>query len=179
MPDSGMYYPNQYFPPVAKIDEYVALVESPLRRRYFRVSWLEPIPMMEKEFLLGPGASILDQEFSEIKVNANEILHFRLSIGGVARVRVSLPRSTKRYVLRNNIAYLDGRLAQFPTFPPQAELALFEDNAIYVDVYNLSRARYEKVKLYVTGYRLVLEEIPQPPPRYAAVVIQGFAGVKR
>jgi len=179
MGDSGMYYPNLWFPPVAKIDEYVAVIESPARRKYFRVTWLEPIPMMEKTFTLGPGASILDQEFSEIKVNANEILQFRLSIGGVARVRVSLPRSTKRYVLRNNIAYLDGRIAQFPQFPPQAELALLEDNTIFVDVYNLSRARYELVKLYVTGYRLVLEEVPTPPPKYAAVVTQGFAGVKR
>jgi len=177
--DSGMYYPDVYFPPVAKIDEYVAVVTNPFTRQYFQVTWLEPIPKYEKDFLVAPGTTLSDQEVKEFVVNRQEILHFRIGVDGVGRVKLALPSANKRYVLKNYIAYLEPDIAGYPNFSPQAELALLEDNTLYATLTNLSSDRYERIKLVMSGYRLVLKPVSQKPPRYAAVVVQGFGGIGR
>ena len=179
MGDSGMYYPGQFFPPVAKIDQYIAVLSDPWHRQYYKVMWLEDIPLYEFEFELKPGEEKTDIELTDLAVNDNELLHFRIALDGTIRVRASLPRAARRFVLRNNIAYIDPTIAQYPNFAPQTELAILEDNKLFVDIKNLSQDRYERAKIIVTGYRLVIAPVAGTPQQYAAVVIQGFGGIRR
>lgn len=175
MGDSGAYYPNVYFPPVARVDEYIAVLWGPNDRKYYRVAWLEPIPLYEKGFLVQPAQVLSDQELADLIVGENELLQLRLALDGVVRVQAKLPKATTRWTLRRRSAWLEPAIARFPQFPPQSELFVLEDNSLFVDIQNLNLDRIEYAKVYVTGYRLVLEEVKEKPPRYAVVVVQGFA----
>lgn len=175
MVDSGAYYPNTYFPPLAKIDEYVAIARSPTQREYYRVTWLEPIPLFEKGFLLAPGQTLIDQELTELIVGEDEILQMRIALDGLIKVKAKLPKATSRWLLRKESAFLTADMAEFPRFPPISELFVIEDNSLYVDIQNLNVDRYEYGKIYVTGYRLVVEPVKEKPRAYTVIISQGFA----
>lgn len=170
----GSYWPDEWFPPAARLDEFVAILQSPSRRQYARVVWFEPIPLYEYSFDVDAGATLSDQELKELVVGENEVLQLRFATDGVCKIGVSLPRATKRFALRSVNAYFDANIAGFPKFPPQTELHVLEDSTIFVTLEN-PVARLERQKLYITGWRLVVEPVEKVPENYTALIVQGFA----
>lgn len=174
------FYPNAYvFPPPAGIDEYLAIVQGPRRVVYARVVWLEQIPEYSVEFLLKPagssGSFMTNQELEKIEVGNNEILNFRMSMAGPGKIIVKIPRTVTRFSLRRDSSYITENIARYPKFPPQTELNILEDTHLFVDVYNLNPNHSELVKLFITGWRMVVEPATETPRSYAAVITQGFA----
>jgi len=172
----SVHYPSTWFPPVARLDEYVAVAYAPRDIRYYRVTLPpEPIPLYEVGFLLEPAGALSERELEYFVVGEDELLQLRLTVDGVVKIKARLPRAVSRWTLRKESAWIDASFARFPTFPPQTELYVLEDNPIFIDIQNLSADRYEYAKIYMTGYRLVIEEVREKPRAYAGVLVQGFA----
>lgn len=170
----GTFYPDVYFPPGARLDEYIAIVEGPGRVTYGRVVYFEPIPVYDYFFKLTAGEEIYDNELKYVDVGKNEVLQMRIAVVGAGKVMVKLPRATTRFTLRRDSGWIDENIAPYPKFPPQTELHILEDNHMFVDIKNQNKDRAEAVKLFITGWRLVFEEVPQKPTAYSAVIVQGF-----
>ena len=162
-----------YFKPLAYIDEIIKLVRAPNDYSFYRVAYEEPIPKYELSFMLGPSERSTGNELSDIVVGEDELLQFRISLDGLVKAVIWLPRGTARYLLRTNVAYLDPDVARPGN--PLAELYIFENNKMYADLENLNADRYEKAKITIQGWRLVLEPVTGRPEKYKAAVIQGFA----
>lgn len=170
----GTYYPELYFPPGARLDEYIAIVNGPGDVKYARVVWYEPIPIYDHFFQLKAAESLYEQELEYVEVGKNEVLQMRLAVVGPAKIKVKLPRATARFTLRRDSGWIDENIAPYPRFPPQTELHLLEDAHLFVDVQNMNGNHAEAAKLYITGWRLVFEEVAEKPKAFSAVIVQGF-----
>ena len=172
----SVFHPSTWFPPVARLDEYVAVAYTPRDIRYYRVVLPpEAIPLYEIGFTLEPAGSLSERELEYFVVGEDELLQLRLAVDGVVKVKAKLPRAVTRWTLRRESAWIDASIARFPTFPPQTELYVLEDNSIFIDITNLNSDRYEYAKIYMTGYRLIIEEVKEKPRAYAGILVQGFA----
>lgn len=170
-----MSFHSVNFPPAARLDEYIAIVYAPNDVKYGKVTWLEQIPVYAVAFLLGPGESKTDQELTYVEVGENEVMQLRFSLRGPAEVKIKLPRTTSKFSLRRDTAFVTEDIARYPEFPVQTELHLLEDSHIFMDVVSRNTNHYDRLKVYFTGWRLVFEEVRERPKAYTAMIIQGFA----
>jgi hypothetical protein len=170
-----MSFHSEVFPPAGRLDEYIAIVYAQNNVTYGKVVWLEQIPLYEYAFLVSAGSTTSDQELAYLEVGENEVLQIRFALRGSAKVWFKLPRSTQRFTLRRDSGWITEDIARYPNFPVQTELHVLEDNHIFATITNMNPNRYERVKLYATGWRLVFEEVREKPKAYTAIIVQGFA----
>jgi hypothetical protein len=163
------------FPPAARLDEYVAIVFAPNDVRFAKIVWLEQIPLYEYSFTLAAGQTLYDNELERIEVGEGEILQLRFAIRGPGKVSIKLPRTTQRFALRRDSGYITEDIARYPSFPVQTELHILEDAHLFATISNLNTNHAERIKLYITGWRLVFEQVAEKPRAYTALIVQGFA----
>ena len=171
-----LYKSGKSFEPVVKPYEYIAILEEPKKREdipveaYYQVVGIEPIPTVEKTFLVSPAGETGDQEVSEVQVGYSEIGQFRIGLDGVCKLYVKQPRGVSKYELKNIIAYIDPTLGQ----EPQTEFYVKGHTSIYVNLVNLSSDRYELAKIWLTGYRLLLEPLGRVPEKFTPIYIRAL-----
>lgn len=169
------FYPGEWFPPAARLNEYIAIVQGPGEVSYGRVEWFEPIPVYSVRFTLKAGETLSDQELEKIEVGEMEVLQMRIAVKGAAKFQFKLPRAVTRFTLRRDSGWIDENIAGYPKFPPQTEVHILEDTHLFTTISNLNPNHAEAAKIYITGWRLVFTPVERKPENYSSIIIQGFA----
>ena len=171
-----MYKGGRSFEPVVKPYEYIAILEEPKKREeipeeaFYEVVGIEPIPLVEKTFLISPGGETGDTEISEVQVGYSEIGHFRVGVEGVCKLYIKLPRGVSKFELKNTIAYVDPTVSM----EPWTEFFVKGHTSIYTNLVNISGDRYELAKIWLTGYRLLLEPLGRVPEKFTPIYIRAL-----
>jgi len=160
------------FEPVAQIDQFIKLIPD---NAFYKVTWIEPIPAVIKDF--GPMSalsSLTDQEVEEIYLDDGRLGQYRAIPIDDVYITVSQPRAAKKYALRNYTSSLT-QLA-VPMYPDLNILEFFqmEDREIYFTVVNPLYANQPSSRVMFAGYQFELEEVSRVPEKYTVVPVQAI-----
>jgi len=172
MPDRTAF--SWHFEPVVQIDEKVLILTN-TDRIPARVTWIEPVPYLEKDFgAIAAGGTTDETEVEEVYVEDGEFAQWRMTIltGNVILYKHSCPRATPYYVLKKT----EGQLIDNSSYSYEAikrlqltEFYQYQDLGRYMVLKNIGGSNVTESKVAFFGYVFQFEELDRIEKPYTAI----------
>lgn len=144
---------------------------------FFKVLYVEPLVEVppKDHGSIAAETTLSNQEFTDLYMNDLELGQYRLVPLDDILVSVKQPRAITRFTNKN----VTGRASQFsapPTWSLRynlAELFVFEDSNLFVDIENPTKYAQQRTRVQPIGFRYVLET-STPVQQYVALPTEGW-----
>lgn len=157
-------FEDKKFEPVAKIGEN--LIFTPLnsyaykngRPVYYKISYIEPIPAVYKDFgSISASSSLSNQEVTDLYLEDYQLGQYRVIPIDDVKIEISQPQATARYTTKSYTSYVD-RL----TYPENILefFILSDDNKPYFKITNPHDWSIAKSRVKFIGWKYILVEKP-------------------
>ncbi len=175
------------FVPVVKIGENYSIITAQGTEKYFECVYVEGLPpsldLIYDGGSLVSGASdnankvtILELEGSaKTETDISEVFQLRMRNLDDTMTTVKLPSAQSKWKTRNDEIRLDYNTEVLdPTFAT-TETYVYEDDTIYVDIYNPTQYTLSQTRLQFWGWRIVGRQLSKTPDKYTRLVATGFS----
>ena len=166
-------------PPV-KIGENICVLTTEGRKRYFRVTFIEPLPpspSLVKDFgALSAGSSSGDTKLDILEMDDCEVGIFRFFPLDDVECTLKQPKALRRFLTKTKVAVVTPLTKVYDPALVTTEFAVFEDDVPYMDVKNPTNYDLSTSRVQFFGWRLAGEELKEPPEKVSYVVAAGSGG---
>lgn len=162
------------FDPVVQIGERVLLITN-TRRIPAEVTWIEPVPYLEKDFgAITAGTNCDETEVDEVYVEDGEFAQWRMAVltSDVILYRHSCPRATPYYVLKKSEGYLPDSTAYAYESAKRWQLTEFyqyQDLSRYMILRNNGSGDVTSSKVAFIGYVFQFDELDRMEKPYTGI----------
>lgn len=180
-----MYQPQ--FSPVVNIGENYSVITAQGSERYFECVYVEGLPasldLIQDFGSINSGSTdsankltILEMEgSSKLETDISEVFQLRFRPIDDCSITTKLPAAQSRFKTRNSEIRVDYNTEERDPTLKTTELYIYEDDTIYMDVYNPTQYTLTKSRVQFWGWRIVGELLPKIPDKYTRIVATGFS----
>jgi hypothetical protein len=161
------------FEPVVQTRDYLRLTPESTYG-FYKVKGFEPIGRFTKNFAktITSGSSSKNNEWTDVYMEDNYLGQFMVYIYDDFEMDLNLIgrtqlRGTTKYVISSQHSFSK----ETNMFPGLSQFFTFEDEYIYVDLYNPTAGTITSQRVIVYGYKYWLEKIDSKPDKYTDIPI--------
>ena len=173
MPDRIAF--SWHFEPVVQIEERVLLLTN-TKKIPAKVTWVEPVPFLEKDFgAISAGSTTDETEVEEVYVEDGEFAQWRMTIetDNVVLYKHSCPRATPYYSTKKSsgiVPYASSYGLIEPIKRYQlTEFFQYQDLSRYMVLMNTGTSDVTESKVAFFGYIFQFEELDKIEKPYTAI----------
>jgi len=160
------------FSPVARVGENLFLI--PLNR-YVTIKYIEPIPGKIIDFgSLDAGESTPTTELTDMEMPEDEIGQYRIKVLDDITVTVYQKRGVGRFSTKNVLYPITPDSDTLSSHANSTEIFVYGDDAPWVQVTNSGTVPILKSRIWIQGFRYVVETLEEAPAKYTAIPIWGW-----
>ena len=160
------------FTPVVMPDQYVKILPD---YGFYKVLQVEPIGYLIKDFSVSIASESWSRgnELQEVYVLDDEMAQWRLKVLDDIEVIIApLGKERKRGSLKYGSPVSAGKLVDtYNESENSTEFFSFEDEKIYIDIYNPTKYTITTERILLYGYKYKLEKMPTAPGKYTVIPI--------
>ena len=165
---TALYIPyKKDFEPIVRINENVAIPLAGLQLNYFKVLYIEPVPLITITKSLSALEKSVAYTLDELKLNENEAGQWRLVIPDYVSILMKFPRAATKWVTQGQEAPATPVSMNMPNL---LEFYTWKD---YVPLLELTNPVNEDqlIRLFIWGFKYSLQPLEKPPKEYTILPV--------
>ncbi len=175
------------FTPVVAIGQQYSIVTAQGSEKFFDCVYVEGLPpsldLIHDFGSLASGSTdsankvtILEMEGSaKTETDISEVFQLRMRVLDDIMVTVKLPAAQSKWKTRNDEIRMDFNTEIFDPTLATTETYIYEDDTIYIDVYNPTQYTLSQTRIQFWGWRIVGRQLSKAPDKYTRLVATGFS----
>jgi len=175
------------FVPVVKMGENYSIITAQGTEKYFECVYVEGLPpsldLIYDGGSLASGATdsankitITEMEGSaKTETDISEVFQLRMRILDDTMIVVKLPAAQSKWKTRNDEIRMDFNTEIYDPTLATTETYIYEDDTIYIDIYNPTNYTLSQTRIAFFGWRIVGRQLSKAPEKYTRLVATGFS----
>ena len=161
-----------HFEPVARIGENL-LVLPKEKYGYYKVTAIEPIPIIIKDFgAINAESESKDTAITEVELNEDEIGQFRFIPLDDIEVEIKQPLANARGFTKTVVTRVSKLSAQLDPTLKHTEVFTIEDEKLYFKIKNPSKSNISRSRVAIFGWKFKVKELKAKPQKYAVIQVE-------